>query len=53
MNTKPIDEPSTVSIDISEVCEHYPRGCEFCDYNCSGWCSLYYVNVQEAQEEEK
>jgi hypothetical protein len=58
MNTRPIDEPSTVSIDIGsidigEVCEYYPRGCEFCDYNCSGWCSLYYVDVQEAQEEEK
>ncbi len=55
MNTikMPIDEPiKIVSIDMSEVCEHYPNGCEFCDYNCSGWCSLYYVDVQEAQEEE-
>ena len=56
MNTKPIDEPSTVSIDIGsidigEVCEYYPCGCEFCDYNCSGWCSLYYVDVQEEEEE--
>ncbi|MDY0387943.1 MAG: hypothetical protein RBT65_12625 [Methanolobus sp.] len=53
MNTKPIYEPSTVSIDISKVCEHYPDTCEFCDYNCSGWCSLYCVDVPEAQEEEK
>ena len=45
------EEPiKIVSIDMSEVCEHYPNGCEFCDYNCSGWCSLYYVDVQEEEE---
>jgi len=51
MNTKPIDEPSTVSIDISEVCKHYPDMCEFCDYNCSRWCPLYFADVPSQEEE--
>ena len=53
MNTMPIDESiKIVSIDISEVevCEHYPNGCEFCDYNCSGWCSLYCADVPSQEE---
>lgn len=52
MNTRPKNEPMPdLSFDISEVCEHYPDGCEFCDYNCSGWCSLYYADVPGVEEE--
>ena len=51
MNTMPIDEPiKIVSIDMSEVCEHYPCGCEFCDYNCSGWCSLLGAVLKQREE---
>lgn len=52
MNTRPIDELiKIVPIDMSEVCEYYPNGCEFCDYNCSGWCSLYCADVPSQEEE--
>ena len=51
MNTRPIDEPiKIVSIDLSEVCELYPNWCEFCDYNCSGWCELYCADVPDQDE---
>lgn len=50
MNTRPIDEPLTFSIDISEVCEYYPDTCEFCDYNCSGWCSLLGAVLKQREE---
>ena len=47
-----INEPiKIVSIDMSEVCEHYPNGCEFCYYNHLGWCSLYRADVPNQEEE--
>ena len=47
MNTQDIKQSHDIKLefDLSEVCEHYPDGCEFCDYNISGWCSLYMEDV--------
>ena len=50
INTMPIDDPLTFSIDISEVCEYYPDTCEFCGYNCSGWCSLLGAVLKQREE---
>lgn len=49
--TATTNETDDVVFDISEVCENYPDGCEFCDYNLSGWCSMYCTDVEDVEAE--
>lgn len=37
--------------NIVEECGYSPDGCEFCDYNLDGYCSLLQVNIPDDEPE--
>ena len=49
MNRKEYD--ADLDRNIVEECENYPDGCEFCDYNLDGYCSLLQVNIPDDEPE--
>ena len=52
MNTRPKEPepPEVLLIDTTEMCNGYPDECEFCDHNCSGFCTLFHVNVPNLED---